>query len=232
MKGKHLTQKELPLSERPYEKAVSRGIGTLTDGELLAVIIRTGTNGRTALEVSRDVLSLYTQYPGLLGIYHAGLKELTSIDGIGRVKAVQLQAVGELSKRMARATRPDFPVFRSPEEIAAYYMESMRHQPREQLLLGMVNGRNQLIADTILSSGTVNSSPVSPREIFLTALAHEAVSVFLIHNHPSGDPEPSRDDILITRRLREAGNMLDIHLLDHIIIGDNRFVSLKTSGIL
>ncbi|WP_343209103.1 RadC family protein [Anaerolentibacter hominis] len=226
------TQKELPPTEQPYEKAEQNGITSLTDGELLAVIIRTGSRGSRALDVAHAVLARHEQYPGLVGLNYLTLEELKSIDGIGRVKAIQLSAVAELSKRMAAAVRPEGICFQSPEQIAGYYMESMRFLTREELLVGMLDSRNRLTKDMKLSAGTVNFSVVSPREVFLCAFKHEAVSIFLVHNHPSGDPAPSKEDIMVTRRLSEIGSLIGIKLVDHIIIGDNRYISLKEQGIL
>ena len=119
-----------------------------------------------------------------------------------------------------------------PETIANYYMEDMRHQGQELLQMMMLNTKNRLIAETIISKGTVNASLISPREVFLEALKHQAVYIILIHNHPSGDPTPSREDILITRRMKELGTMIGIELMDHIIIGDRSYISLKERGII
>ncbi len=226
------TMKQLPESEKPYEKCIQQGEQTLSDAELLAVIIRTGTKGESAVSLARNLLAEFRYPEGLLGLFRASIPELCNIKGIGMVKAVQLKCIGELSKRIVKAGFGNQPVFSSPEDIANYYMEQMRHEPREHTIVLMLNSKNRLLYEKVISTGTVNSSLVSPREIFLEALRHQAVSVCLIHNHPSGDPSPSREDILITKRLKEAGEIIGIYLLDHVIIGDNSYNSMKKRGIL
>ncbi|MBQ4472983.1 MAG: DNA repair protein RadC [Lachnospiraceae bacterium] len=228
MEHEHLTQKEYPVSERPYEKAQSQGIEALSDGELLAVILRTGTRHQTALELARRVLNLdEKKHPGLLILRQATAEELRQIDGIGTVKAIQLLAIGELARRMSKTARPELPVMRSAQDIARYYMEDFRHLGYEQLLLGMLDHKGRLIGESIMSRGKVNATFVSVRELFLTALRRGAVQIFLVHNHPSGDPAPSDEDIAMTRRAAEAGRILDIPLADHLIIGDLRYTSLR-----
>ncbi len=226
------TMKQLPLSEKPYEKCIQYGAQALSDAELLAVIIRTGTRGESAVSLAQNILSEFQFPEGMLGLLRASIPELCKIKGIGTVKAVQIKCIGELSKRIARAGFGTQPVFSSPEEIANYYMEQMRHEMRELAVVMMLNSKNRLLHEMVISTGTVNHSLVSPREIFLEALRYQAVSVCLIHNHPSGDPTPSREDIMITRRLKEAGEIIGIYLLDHIIIGDNSYNSMKKRGIL
>lgn len=224
--------KELPVSEKPYEKCIQYGAQALSDAELLAVIIRTGTMGESAVALSQRILSEFQFPEGILGLLQVSVPELCRIKGIGTVKAVQLKCIGELSKRIARAGFGSRPVFNSAEDIARYYMEQMRHESRERAAVMMLNSKNRLLHELVISTGTVNGSLVSPREIFLEALRYQAVTICLIHNHPSGDPSPSREDVLITRRLREAGELIGIYLLDHIIIGDNSYNSMKERGIL
>ena len=235
MKKEHLTQKEYPASERPYEKAQSMGVSALSDGELIAVILRTGTSRYTALELSRKILSLDEEnHPGLLILRHATMEELTQVEGIGTVKAIQLLAIGELARRMSKLARPELPQMRCTEDVAAYYMEDFRHLDHEQMLLGMLDHKCRLIGDCVVSRGKVDAAFVSVRELFLRALRKGAVRVFLVHNHPSGDPTPSNEDIALTRRVAEAGRILEIPLVDHVIIGDLRYESLmedvKLSG--
>lgn len=225
------TMKNLPQEERPYEKCLEKGPESLTEAELLSVIIRTGAKGSSSLELSRKVLELGSQ-GGLIGLLHLTIPQLMEVHGIGTVKAVQLVCIGELSKRIWRTLISSQLVLDSPESIADYYMESMRHLEQEQTMLTMFNTKNMLIKDIILSKGTVNASLVSPREVFLEALKYHAVYIVLVHNHPSGDPAPSKEDLLLTNRLREAGDLIGIQLIDHIIIGDNRYISLKERGIL
>lgn len=226
------TMKQLPDSEKPVEKCIRHGAQILSDAELLAVIIRTGTKEENAVALAQKILSEF-QYPeGILGLMRATIPELLKIKGIGTVKAVQLTCIGELSKRIAKAGFGSQPIFSNPDDIAGYYMEQMRHETREKAVVMMLNSKNRLLHELVISTGTVNHSLVSPREIFLEALRYQAVGVCLVHNHPSGDPSPSREDVLITRRLKEAGEIIGISLLDHIIIGDNSYNSMKKRGVL
>lgn len=225
------TMKNIPKEERPYEKCIANGAESLSDAELLSVILRTGSKGESALELSRKVLAGYGGKSGLLGIYHMSISDLIKMRGIGRVKAVQLKCVAELSRRFARTTFSDTVSFTNPSDVAMYYMEELRHCEQETLVLAMLNSKGRLIRDKVISKGTVRSSLISPREIFIEALHHGAVSILLLHNHPSGIPDPSREDVLLTLRVKEAGAMLGIELLDHIIIGDRQAVSMREQGI-
>lgn len=223
-----VTMKSIPKEERPYEKCIARGAEQLSDAELLAVILRTGSRGESALELSRKVLARNTN--GLLGIYHMSISDLQKIRGLGMVKAVQLKCVAELSRRISRAGFSKSISFHNPASVAEYYMETLRHEEQEVLILVMLNSKGALIQDTVLSRGTVNASLISPREIFIESMRHQAVSILMLHNHPSGVPDPSRDDVLLTERVRRAGIMLGIELLDHIIIGDRQAVSMREQG--
>ncbi|MDK2808036.1 MAG: repair protein RadC [Clostridiales bacterium] len=232
MNEKHLKTKDLPMSERPYEKLMKLGASHLSDAELLAVIIRTGTKKERAAEVALRILSLHAQENGLLGVFHLTLPELTQIEGIGCVKALQILAVVELSKRMAKASAKGGLYFTTPESIATAYMQEMRGLSVEKVKLLLLNAKSKLIKEMDISMGTATASLLSPREILIEALRYQAIHMILIHNHPSGDPEPSNADVLITKRIEEAGTLLGIKLMDHIIIGDNRYISLKKKGIL
>ena len=219
----------------PYEKFENIGSDSLTDIELLAIIIRTGTKNRNALELAKEILKLSSnsgQSHGLLSLLHLSLEELMSLNGIGKVKAIRLKCIAELSKRIAMETFKTGLRFDSPKSIAAYYMEQLRHLETEQVMLVMCDGKNQFLKDCILSSGTVNMSLLSPREIFLMAIKTQAVNILLVHNHPSGDPTPSKDDIMITKRIHEAAQLMNIPLLDHIIIGNNCYVSFAEQGLM
>lgn len=224
--------KNLPKKDRPYEKCMENGPSSLTDAELLAVIIRTGSTGESSLSLAAKVLS--TSYPGgILSLLHLSLPELTSVKGIGKVKGIQLLCVGELSRRIWRTlTVEEAPVFNEPAVIAGFYMEDMRHKEQEELHLMMLNTKNVLIKESLIFRGTVNSSVASPREMFVESLRYHAVRIILVHNHPSGDPTPSREDTALTGRMREAGLLLGIPLLDHIIIGDNAYFSFRERGII
>lgn len=225
------TMKCLPQEERPYEKCWHFGAGSLTDAELLSVILRTGSRGEPALALSKRVLSLSTE-EGLLGIYHLSLTDLVKVRGIGRVKAVQLKCIAELSRRIAKKQAGSSLSFTDPETVADYYMEDFRHEEQEKLMLLLLNSKGRLLGEELISKGTVNATLISPREIFLCALRYHAVSFILLHNHPSGNPTPSREDCLLTQRVKESGELLGIELLDHIIIGDRKAVSFRLEQLL
>ena len=228
----HYSMKELPLKERPYERCLERGPEALSDAELLSVIIRTGAHGENSLDLARKVLGLSREGEGLAAILHLSVPELCSLKVIGKVKAVQILCVGELSKRISQSRREKQLILNSPSSIAAYYMERMRHQEQEEMIAVFFNTKNRLLKDKLLTRGTVNASLVSPREIFIEALRYHAVYIVLLHNHPSGSPEPSKEDMLVTQRIERSGEMLGIRLIDHIIIGDNRYISFKERGLL
>lgn len=232
MNHDYLTVKELPFSERPYEKCELYGAESLSDAELLAVILRTGTKELRVIDLAMNILSYNTVHPGLKGLNYLTLKELTRIKGVGRVKAIELLCLAEITKRMAREVHRDNLRLVTPRSVADYYMQDMRHLTREQVLLVMMDSKNKIIKDMIISEGTVNTSLMPTREVYVQALKYEAVNIILLHNHPSGDPTPSAEDIKVTKRLAEAGSIIGITLMDHIIIGDNRYISLKEQGLI
>lgn len=224
--------KELPKEDRPYEKCKMYGASALTDRELLAVILRTGTRKYTSLELADQIYAIHPTKKGISVIPCVTYKQLTSIHGVGTVKAVQVLCVAELARRIAASSAKKRLALMTPDVIADYYMESTRHLAKEQLLLLLLDTKNRLIRDCILSVGTVNASLISPREVFLEALHYEAVNIILIHNHPSGDSTPSKQDIQITKRIAEAGKMLGIRLVDHIILGEHQYTSFCEQGLL
>lgn len=226
-----VTMKNLPKEEMPYEKCWSSGAGSLTNAELLSVILRTGSKGEPALDLSRKILSLSAK-EGLLGLYHISLSELMKIKGIGKVKAIQLKCIAELSRRMAKEQARSQLVFTDPASIAAYYMEDFRHEEQEKLMVLMLNSKGNLLGEEVISIGTVSATLITPREIFLCSFQYHAVSIILLHNHPSGNPDPSDADIELTWRVKECGEMLGIELLDHIIIGDHQAVSFRQSNLV
>ena len=225
------TIKEIPVTERPYEKCEQRGSASLSDEELLAVLLRTGTRGESALALARHIL-YHAGETGILGIHQFSMERLMAIKGIGKVKAIQLSCISELAKRLSKATYQEALCFSEPGSIARYYMEDLRHESQEVMKLIMINSKGRLISETEISKGTVNASLITPREIFIEALLRQAVAVVAMHNHPSGDPTPSSEDILLTKRIKEAGSIIGVELLDHIIIGNNCYVSLREKGIL
>lgn len=225
------TMKDLYETERPYEKCLARGAGALSDAELLAVILRTGSRGETALALAGRILSL-PDGGGLTGFGKIPLERFREIRGVGKVKAVQLKCVAELAVRMSKAAAKERLCFDAPATIADYYMEELRREEQEELIVLFLDTRNRLLKEKMMYRGTVNASLASPREIFQEALSVHAVHLVLVHNHPSGDPTPSRADLKLTGKIKSAGKLLEIDLLDHIIIGDNRYSSLRESGFL
>lgn len=225
------TMKDIPNAERPYEKCRKQGAEALSDAELLAVLLRTGTKGENVLALAKRLL-YEDGGAGLLGIHQFSFQSLMKLKGIGKVKAVQILCLSELAKRLSKASVEPRLRFSSSQSVAEYYMEDLRHRNQEVMKLLLLNSKAELIDETNISKGTVNASLVTPRELFVEALKKEAVSMILLHNHPSGDPTPSRDDILTTKRISECGLLIGIELLDHIIIGNNCYVSFQEENLL
>ena len=219
--------------EFPYERFENYGPQALTDAELIAIIIRTGTVGEDALTLAHKVLSLAADSDqGILALNRVPMEELLKIKGIGKVKAIRLKCVAEICARMNMRFHEHSLVFTNPSSVADYYMERLRHLEAEHVYLILTDIKNRFIKEILLSKGTVNMSLVPVREIFVEALRYQAVHILLLHNHPSGDPTPSRQDIEITLQIAKASELLNLPLLDHIIIGDNTFTSLKEKGYL
>lgn len=232
-KNNIVTVRENAEHLKPYEKFQAYGPEQLTDAELLAIILRTGTKNMDALEVAGQVLrESDCGKNGLLGLYHMSLEQLSKIHGIGPVKAVKLKCITELSRRIAATKAWNELVFQRSSTVAAYYMEKLRHLSRECVILMLLDSKGHLIKEVELSTGTVSMSPLSPREVFIAALKAEAVKMILIHNHPSGDPTPSGEDVRITEILHQLGLQMDLPLIDHIIIGDKDYISFKEKGLL
>lgn len=226
------TMKDMPASERPYEKCEKYGPYFLSDAELLSVIIRTGSNNQCSTDLAKNII-LSAPEQNLAGISQMSLEQLQEIHGIGRVKSIQLQCLAELSKRMMNTTTCNEPcIGSSSREVAQEFMTQMKFYETEHVLLLILDSKGAIKNRIEISHGSFNASLASPREIFYNAIKHKAVSIMLIHNHPSGDPTPSYEDILLTRRLVYTGQMMDISLLDHIIIGDNCYQSMLESGYL
>lgn len=217
----------------PYEKFLQCGAEYLTERELLAIILRTGTRDKSAIELAGEVLAL-AKYPreGLLGLYDVSLEELMQLRGIGLVKAIKLKCLTELSMRISRASAKEGLLFNSPNLVAQYFMESLRHRETECVILVSLDTKGRMLGEKKISDGSVKMSLIPPREIFLEALRAKAVNILLVHNHPSGDPTPSRLDRDVTANISRLGGMMEIPLLDHIIIGDNRYISFKELGYL
>ena len=227
-----VTMKHLPPQMQPYEKCVAFGPGFLTDAELIACILRSGTREYTSVALAELLLKHRKGNEGLEGLCTLSYEELTEVPGIGRVKALQIQCIFELAKRISRSRAAKCLNFTEPGSVADYYMEEYRHREQEHLLLLFLDNKSNLLGEKELFTGTVNASLVSPREIYLEALKFHAVGIILLHNHPSGDPTPSDADRRITRKVWEAGSLLDIPLLDHIVIGDRKYVSFREEGYI
>lgn len=226
-----LTQKELPVSERPYEKCERFGPEFLSDAELLAVLIRSGSKSERAVELAIRILNHPGQKHGLTGLYHFTQTELRKIKGIGKVKAAQIACAVELSKRLNSAVPAQKEEFNCPETIAAAYMEQLCHKRTEEILLLFLDTKGRKIADEVISKGTVNNAILDPREVLTAALRHEAVYLVVLHNHPSGIATPSEADIRVTRRLYEACEIVGIGLRDHIVIGEHCYFSMRERGL-
>lgn len=218
--------------DSPYEKYVNLGPAALSDAELLAIILRSGTRKEDAYELALRILTQSGGEGRIIGIQNLTFDELLSIKGIGKVKAMSIGCICELSRRMSMQSRKSVLSLNNPGSIADYFMEQVRHLEVENVLLLLVDTKCKLIKFEVLSKGTINCSLVSIRDIFIKALRAKAGGVILVHNHPSGDPTPSGNDIDITKKLKEAGELMEIPLLDHIIIGDKRYISLKQNGCI
>lgn len=228
---KNIKIKDLPKETRPYERCFSYGPEALSDQELLAVVIRTGTRGLRSVDLAGDILAVAGEQ-GIAGLCNLSVTELMKVKGVGMVKAVQVMCIAELSVRIAKRVRRQKLDFSTPSAVAEYFMEEMRHKEKEELKLLMLDSKMRLIAEKSISVGTVNYAVASPREIFLEALKYQAVHIIIMHNHPSGDPSPSHNDVLSTHKIREAGELIGISLVDHIIIGDNKYMSFSEKKIL
>ena len=224
--------KNLPFEERPYEKCERFGPAHLTDSELLAILLKSGTREESSVELAKRVLYPMSLQGGVLNLHNWSIEQLITIKGIGRVKAIQIVSLLELGKRLAKACATEGLSFTNPSSIAMYYMEEMRHHRQEVMKLLLLNTKNKLITESDIFKGTINSAIISPRELFVEALQKNAVSIILIHNHPSGESTPSKEDVLLTKRVLEAGKIIGIELLDHIIIGNNCYTSLREKGLL
>lgn len=224
--------KDLANCERPYEKALLHGINALSDAELLAVIIRNGTKDKSSIDLANTILNAHNIHKGIAALNFLTREELNKIKGIGDIKATQLLAIAELSNRMSNTRLKKELSFNNPVTIADYYINKCKFMTKEKTFIMLFTSSHTLIKEIMISEGTINQTLVSPREIFIEALKYEAVYIILVHNHPSGSPEPSLADIDATKKIIEAGRILDIRLTDHIIIGDNCYVSMLERGII
>lgn len=229
----NLRIKDMPEEDRPYEKLEKSGANSLTDAELLAVIIRTGCKNDTSLDLTRKIINKYSDGKGLLYLKKASISQLCEIRGVGRVKAIQLKAAVEIGSRLIRAGKENGHYkITSPKDIEKLYMEPLRHMTKEIFMVLVMNTRNEIIRELQISTGSLSETVVHPREVFSEVMKEPAASIILIHNHPSGDSNPSGNDKKTTKRLCEAGKILGIKILDHVIIGNGNIFSFKENGIM
>ena len=221
---KYLTIKELPPEERPRERLEKCGPGALSDSELLAIILRIGSKNISVTELARKLLR---DYSGLKGIAAASLEELCELGGIGKAKAVQVQAAFEIGKRFSKARDKKDDRIRCSEDVKNLLWHDMRTHDKEHFVILILDTKNRVLKDKTITIGTLDSSIIHPRGVFKSAIKSNAASVIIVHNHPSGDPTPSSDDVATTKRLREAGEIVGISVLDHVIIGEKEHYSFK-----
>jgi DNA repair protein RadC len=224
-----MAMEQWPVSERPRERLYCNGAGALADAELLALQLGSGRRGQTAVEVAREMLAAYGS---LAGVASRELAELARRPGVGRAKAARLASAFELTRRLRARTPGSRIVLGSPAEVHAAFGPLMEDLQREVFRVALLDAQNGLLKDLIVSEGTLSASLVHPREVFRPALLEPAVSIILLHNHPSGDPSPSREDIKLTRQLVEGARLLDLRIHDHVVIGQGRYVSLAQRGII
>ncbi|CAN7303131.1 DNA repair protein RadC [Bacillus sp. MCCB 382] len=221
--------RDFPQDERPRERMIQSGAASLSNQELLAILLRTGTKSESVLQLSNRLLN---QFDGLNLLKDASLEEITKTKGIGLAKAVQIMAAVEFGRRISNLAFDDRYSIRSPEDGANYVMNDMRFLAQEHFVCLYLNTKNQVLHKQTIFIGSLNASIVHPREVFKEAFRRSAASIICIHNHPSGDPTPSREDIEVTKRLVECGRIIGIDILDHLIIGEKKFISLKEKGYL
>jgi DNA repair protein RadC len=230
MEKESFTIHDLPRSERPRERLSRLGPDALSSPELLALLVGRGIAGKSAMSIGQELLF---RFGNVRGVSEATIEELSTIRGLGPAKAIQLKACFELGKRQwLEPEEPDLPDIRSPADVARAIRASIKDKAKEHFKLILLNTRNRITGVFTISVGTLNASLVHPREVFRKAIQHAASSVALAHNHPSGNPEPSDDDIALTRRLCEAGRLLGIEVIDHIIVAKAQFLSFKARGLM
>ena len=223
-----MTIQDMTLEERPREKMILNGAGSLTDAELLAILIRTGTKQFNAIQLGKAIIE---KADNIRYLQNITIEELESINGIGNTKAVQIKAALELGNRIA-SYKPAKYKIKNPWDIYKYYMESLRYQYKEIFKVVLLNTKNEIITDVDISMGTLNSSLVHPREVFREAIIRSSNKIILLHNHPSGNAEPSKEDKSVTNRLKECGELIGIEVIDHIIIGDGIYFSFKENMLI
>lgn len=224
----HVMIRDMPTAERPRERLRDYGPTALSTAELLAIILRTGTNNESVLSLSARLLA---RHGGLAGLARISFPELCAEHGLGEAKAAQLKAALELGRRLITAQPQERAVVRSPQDVANLLMPEMAFLEQEELRVVLLNTRNQVVSVGEVYRGSVNSAQVRVGEVLREAVRQNCPAMIVVHNHPSGDPTPSSDDVAVTRQIVEAGRLLDIDVLDHIVIGHQRFVSLREQGL-
>ena len=229
--ARYRTIKEWPEEDRPREKLLARGANSLTEAEILAIILRTGnaSTGESAVDHARALLR---QFKGLKGIDDAPVGELRAVKGIGPAKIAQLKACLEISRRMGKRKWKVGEPLSSPEDIFRHFQGQLQKRKRENFYVVLLTNKNRKIREVKISEGSLTASLVHPREVYNPVIRESAAAVVFVHNHPSGDPSPSQEDIEITRRLKEVGEVMGIRVLDHVVIGHDRYFSFKERGML
>ncbi len=226
---KQIMIRDIPQNERPRERMLKYGSESLSNVELLAILLRTGSQNESVIQLAHSVMS---KIETLQGFYDISLEELTNIRGIGPAKAIQIKAGIELGKRVLQQVPQAKFSIQMPGDAARYIEDDIKYLKQEHFITLMLDTKNQVISKETISIGTLNSSIVHPREVFKPAIKKSVSAIILAHNHPSGDPTPSREDIEVTKRLVKAGELLGIDVLDHIIIGDSKYISFKEEGFI
>jgi len=217
---------DMQKEERPRERLLKSGAASLADSELLAIILRTGTKQENVINLSQRLLSMYN----LKQLSQTNIASLTQIHGIKESKAAQIAACFEIARRLETFSEETKQKINSPEDVYRRIYPRMREQKKEMFIELCLDTKNQIIKEETISIGSLNANIVHPREVFKMALAESAAHIIVVHNHPSGDPTPSREDIEITKKLAETGKIMGIDVLDHVIIGDGRHFSMKEAG--
>ena len=217
------TIKEIPVDDRPREKMANKGATALTDAELVAILLRTGTAEKSALDIASELTTDGGLYKRLASITR--LNELMNIKGLGQAKAATVLAALEIGRRIASAKPVEKIHLSCPQDVAEFLMPRLRYAVKEQFIVILLNGKNKVVGTEVISEGSLSSSVVHPREVYASALLHHAAAIMVAHNHPSGDPKPSDEDREITSLLAQSGKVLGIPLVDHIVIGDGTYYS-------
>ncbi len=224
------TIKEIPLNDRPREKMAVNGAAVLTDAELIAILLRTGTAEKSAIDIASELTADGGLYKRLAGITR--LNELTNIKGLGQAKAATVLAALEIGRRIASAKPIEKIHFSCPQDVADFLMPRLRYAAKEQFVVVLLNSKNKVIGTEVVSEGSLSSSIVHPREVYGPAILHHAAAIMVAHNHPSGDPKPSTEDKEATRLLSRSGKVLGIPMIDHVIIGDGNYYSFLENEAL